>query len=566
MPFLTDAYSPTLVANLWDVTDKDIDKLCQAVLNKMSLNGPDIAKQSGKSIRQPVSLVSAVAQSRDCCKLKYLTGAAPVVYGVPFYLWSHHLSILLYFLRRSHRYLDSRNQLQTLHQIMWSQGYPFFIFWFFKVQCHDWRSLPLSQCLRYQTNIKVFAAWPCSWHRICLKQGVYFICKLATNNRWIPRETTSRFVLNNWKCVVVLIQFLTLEDGKEECKPNQCRPSLPNALFHIASSIQWQPTLTESRLEQCASPLLDPFSCSLPYSVVFPLSPVVCNILGITDNCGLDLSTIVIRRVLLGVPIWEGPLRGVFQVGENVVVKISQDLDEDEHQVLQFLEKRLPTIPTPRALGLITIASTSFMFMTMIPGVTLEKRWPSLSTEAKMHIRCVLAETLAGLREFELPQGAPFGSPVGRRLSKDVRRHERISVDPIYSEAEFNDFLLSSPSSRAAPGYKNWLRSLLRVDHRIVFSHADFHPRNIMVVDGPDGVIELSGILDWEASGFYPEYWEQLKAMNTRSIRDTSDWWEYLPTSILGYDNDVVLDRLIESTVVHWSVELLFNARSFSNM
>ncbi len=68
-----------------------------------------------------------------------------------------------------------------------------------------------------------------------------------------------------------------------------------------------------------------------------------------------------------------------------------------------------------------------------------------------------------------LPQGEPFGSPVGRRLSKDVR---------------------------AAPDYKNWLRSLLRVDHRIVFSHADFHPRNIMVIDGPDGVIELSGILD----------------------------------------------------------------------
>src|SRR5260221_912739 len=60
MSFLTDVYSPTLVANLWDVTDKDIDKLCEAVLNKMSLNGPDIAKQSGKSIRQPVSLVSAV--------------------------------------------------------------------------------------------------------------------------------------------------------------------------------------------------------------------------------------------------------------------------------------------------------------------------------------------------------------------------------------------------------------------------------------------------------------------------------------------------------------------------
>jgi hypothetical protein len=85
-PSYRHLYSPTLVANLWDVTDKDIDKLCQSVLNKMSLNGPDIASQSGKSTRQPTSLVSAVAESRDSCKLKYLTGAAPVVYGIPFYL------------------------------------------------------------------------------------------------------------------------------------------------------------------------------------------------------------------------------------------------------------------------------------------------------------------------------------------------------------------------------------------------------------------------------------------------------------------------------------------------
>lgn len=33
-----------------------------------------------------ISVVAAVAQSRESCKLKYLTGAAPVVYGIPFYL------------------------------------------------------------------------------------------------------------------------------------------------------------------------------------------------------------------------------------------------------------------------------------------------------------------------------------------------------------------------------------------------------------------------------------------------------------------------------------------------
>ncbi len=72
-----------------------------------------------------------------------------------------------------------------------------------------------------------------------------------------------------------------------------------------------------------------------------------------------------------------------------------------------------------------------------------------------------------------------------------------------------------------------------------------------MVTDQPDGRVELSGIIDWESSGFYPEYWEQLKALNTHSIKDTSDWWEHLPSSILGYDQEIVLDRVIETTVVY---------------
>jgi separase len=84
--FLTFASSPTLVANLWDVTDKDIDRLTQAVFEKLGLNSEEITKETFNRTRNPTSVVKAVAQSRDCCKLRYLTGAAPVVYGIPFYL------------------------------------------------------------------------------------------------------------------------------------------------------------------------------------------------------------------------------------------------------------------------------------------------------------------------------------------------------------------------------------------------------------------------------------------------------------------------------------------------
>lgn len=123
--------SPSLVATLWDVTDKDTDAFADAVFKKLRLDeravrgwsplqtasndrrtaarialasprkrtftvatdGPDstpvgrlIRGGSTEDARLPVSVVSALATSRDVCKLPYLTGAAAVVYGIPFYL------------------------------------------------------------------------------------------------------------------------------------------------------------------------------------------------------------------------------------------------------------------------------------------------------------------------------------------------------------------------------------------------------------------------------------------------------------------------------------------------
>ncbi|TFK18247.1 hypothetical protein FA15DRAFT_760707 [Coprinopsis marcescibilis] len=75
---------PTLIANLWDVTDKDIDTFSLAVFDKIGLKASDISQPDTR--RNATSVVAAVAQSRNACKLKYLTGAAPVVYGIPFYL------------------------------------------------------------------------------------------------------------------------------------------------------------------------------------------------------------------------------------------------------------------------------------------------------------------------------------------------------------------------------------------------------------------------------------------------------------------------------------------------
>ena len=63
------AGAKTVVANLWDVTDKDIDRFTLGFLERWLFQGEDLA--------------SALKESRDTCKLPFLVGAAPVYYGLP---------------------------------------------------------------------------------------------------------------------------------------------------------------------------------------------------------------------------------------------------------------------------------------------------------------------------------------------------------------------------------------------------------------------------------------------------------------------------------------------------
>ena len=48
--------------------------------------------------------------------------------------------------------------------------------------------------------------------------------------------------------------------------------------------------------------------------------------------------------------------------------------------------------------------------------------------------------------------------------------------------------------------------NVLNNDHKIVMTHGDLHPRNIIIKN-----YKIAAIIDWEHAGFYPEYWEYTK-------------------------------------------------------
>lgn len=47
-----------------------------------------------------------------------------------------------------------------------------------------------------------------------------------------------------------------------------------------------------------------------------------------------------------------------------------------------------------------------------------------------------------------------------------------------------------------------------------------------------------------------PEYWKILEALNTRDTREESDWWTHLPSSVVGYDQDILVDRLHKRSLI----------------
>lgn len=121
-----------------------------------------------------------------------------------------------------------------------------------------------------------------------------------------------------------------------------------------------------------------------------------------------------------------------------------------------------------------------------------------------------------------MPDYIPLGGTYNKRC-KDTRRYIRIYRKPINSCTEFEDFIFSSPHFGSFE-YITQLRRLLRSHSaEIVFTHGDFRPENIVIQSDVHSNYILSGIIDWEKSGFYPDYFESIKATSNISSLNEED-------------------------------------------
>lgn len=181
------------------------------------------------------------------------------------------------------------------------------------------------------------------------------------------------------------------------------------------------------------------------------------------------------------------------------VIKYGEPVNIQEAQVLSFIGHSDLVIPVPKVYASGMSENVGFIEMGLIEGETLQSPWKGLSEDEKRTYAEQLRQIVNQLRSLE---GTYIGS-LEHGSAVDPRR-ESNRGGPFLSEPAFNEFLLSNTISTTPTICRKMLQDLLTsTPHRILFTHGDLSPTNVMVKGG-----RIVGILDWEYAGWHPEYWE----------------------------------------------------------
>jgi hypothetical protein len=189
------------------------------------------------------------------------------------------------------------------------------------------------------------------------------------------------------------------------------------------------------------------------------------------------------------------------------------------------------------------------ILMTRLPGQELGDVYDELHAHDRDTIIAEVSTILDTMRSWTSPWGERICSISGGSIRSIRVPNPRI--EPCESEQEFHGFILSAASTHSFSTEEQFQQTLATarrindIRHRVVFTHGDFAVHNILVHRG-----HVSGMIDWESAGWYPEYWEF-----TTPLR----WPSCIPASFIGplvkgrYEEELEAERAIMSlTIDSW--------------
>ncbi|KAI7239721.1 hypothetical protein KC330_g1783 [Hortaea werneckii] len=225
---------------------------------------------------------------------------------------------------------------------------------------------------------------------------------------------------------------------------------------------------------------------------------------------------------------------------DDLLVKWGADVTIAEGQCLWFLNQHLDNkVPVPRIYGWTQDQGQTFLYMQLIHGDPLSKRWDNLSSDEKLSISEQLKPMVATWQSLRRPDRLASDQPVlsqlGGQTLRDIMFFDGANypAGPFESVREFNDAFARLALRTAAVDGIDPRKTLVELrgltdDMPAVFAHADLDLSNILISKLGEGPVQVKAIIDWHQAGWYPKYWDWLKAQSVGQFG--SKWAEhYLP-------------------------------------
>ena len=245
-------------------------------------------------------------------------------------------------------------------------------------------------------------------------------------------------------------------------------------------------------------------------------------------------------------------------VREHFAVKFGAVVSLSEAEMMKFIAGNT-AVPVPKVHAAFTDSKTqvSYIIMDYVPGSTLESLAPTLSAEEKTAICLQVRECIKELRELP-PQG--YFGVIGRKPYHDAVHwtpdNDPIVSGPFNTQAELNEGILARLRLSETDTYVQYIKSLMEPifrGHRPVLTHGDLQPKNIMVnkigsCEDGSGKFEVT-LIDWELSGWYPEFWEYCSA--TILCRFKPLWLELVQNVLQPYVVEYLMMQQIYNVVYY---------------
>lgn len=212
---------------------------------------------------------------------------------------------------------------------------------------------------------------------------------------------------------------------------------------------------------------------------------------------------------------YEAGDRGVWSLGSNLILKDrGASLPTFEVPNIQFVQQET-SIPVPAVVESWEEGGHTLILMKRIPGEPLSRVWPKLSTNEKEHIARQTAEHLLQLRKLQSDNMQALG---GRPIYSNflfLHKDSNLPHGPLASDDELWADMEQSLHETVPETVRIRLRNCMPPAAPYTFTHRDLTNVNIIIENG-----SLTGIIDWEMSGYFPV------------------WWEYVCTSVPDSEED----------------------------